>query len=181
MSATGSTPVLTKHAGTSTGSGGPGDGRVRRAMDSAGTPLRGLAGLAGLVVLLEVLPHTGLVSADYLPPASEMGRALWQLLGEDVFWTALGDTLTGWGLGLVQYNGVMSTPPSLAPTWMAMDVAGVFNVSMISVVLAFLFAGFTALCVGLLRVFTRRGFTTPGSAARTLELPVLAVAPMKTR
>ncbi len=100
MSATGSTPVLTKHAGTSTGSGGPGDGRVRRAMDSAGTPLRGLAGLAGLVVLLEVLPHTGLVSADYLPPASEMGRALWQLLGEDVFWTALGDTLTGWGLGL---------------------------------------------------------------------------------
>ena len=33
----------------------------------------------------------------------------------------------------------MSMPPSLAPTWMAMDVAGVFNVSMISVVLAFLF------------------------------------------
>lgn len=100
MSATGSTPVLTKPAGTSNGPGGPGDGRVRRAMDSAATPLRGLAGLAGLVVLLEVLPHTGLVSADYLPPASEMGRALWQLLGEDVYWTALGDTLTGWGLGL---------------------------------------------------------------------------------
>ncbi|WP_079085778.1 ABC transporter permease [Streptomyces dysideae] len=69
-------------------------------MDRARTPLRGLAGLAGLVVLLEVLPHTGVVSADYLPPASEMGRALWQLLGEDAFWTALGDTLTGWGLGL---------------------------------------------------------------------------------
>lgn len=50
-----------------------------------------------------------------------------------------------------------------------------------ALVLAFLFAGFTALCVGLLRVFTRRGFTTPGSAARTLELPVLAVAPMKAR
>ena len=48
-------------------------------------------------------------------------------------------TLAGWGLGLVQYGGVFSLPPSLAPTWMAMDVAGVFNVSMISVVLAFLF------------------------------------------
>ena len=47
--------------------------------------------------------------------------------------------------------------------------------------LAFLFAGFTALCVGLVRVFTRRGFTTPGSLGRTLELPVLAVAPMKAR
>ena len=48
-------------------------------------------------------------------------------------------TLIGWGLGIVQYGGVFSLPPSLAPTWMAMDVGGVFNVSMISVVLAFLF------------------------------------------
>jgi AGZA family xanthine/uracil permease-like MFS transporter len=48
-------------------------------------------------------------------------------------------TLAGWGLGLVHYEGIMSAPPSLAPTWMAMNVAGVFNVSMISVVLAFLF------------------------------------------
>ncbi len=45
--------------------------------------------------------------------------------------------------------------------------------------LVFLFAGFTALCVGLLRVFTRRGFVTPASAGRTLQMPVLAVAPMK--
>ncbi|WP_405625892.1 ABC transporter permease [Streptomyces sp. NBC_01396] len=100
MSASGSTPVLTKPAGTETGPGGVGGGRVRRALDSARTPLRGLAGLAGLVVLLEVLPHTGVVSANYLPPASDMGRALWQMLGEDAFWTALSDTLTGWGLGL---------------------------------------------------------------------------------
>ncbi len=48
-------------------------------------------------------------------------------------------TLAGWGLGLVHYEGIMSAPPSLAPTFMAMNVAGVFNVSMISVVLAFLF------------------------------------------
>jgi uncharacterized protein involved in exopolysaccharide biosynthesis len=45
--------------------------------------------------------------------------------------------------------------------------------------LVILFAGFTALCVGLLRVFTLRGFATPGMAGRTLEMPVLAVAPMK--
>ncbi|CAN5231506.1 GumC family protein [soil metagenome] len=45
--------------------------------------------------------------------------------------------------------------------------------------LVFLFAGFTALCVGLLRVFSRRGFITPASAGRTLDMPVLAVAPMK--
>jgi len=45
----------------------------------------------------------------------------------------------------------------------------------------FLFAAFTALCVGLLRVFTRRGYTTPASTGRTLDMPVLAVAPMKAR
>lgn len=44
---------------------------------------------------------------------------------------------------------------------------------------AFLFAGFTALCVGLLRVFLRKGFSMPSTASRTLQLPVLAVAPMK--
>ncbi|NAW86260.1 NCS2 family permease [Photobacterium halotolerans] len=48
-------------------------------------------------------------------------------------------TLIGILLGLVQYNGVISTPPSLAPTLFAMDIAGALNISMISVILAFLF------------------------------------------
>ena len=48
-------------------------------------------------------------------------------------------------------------------------------------IVVFLFAGFTALCVGLLRIFTRRSFATAGSVGRTLEMPVLAVAPMKAR
>lgn len=46
---------------------------------------------------------------------------------------------------------------------------------------AFLFAAFTALCVGLLRVFTRKGFVSAAVAERTLELPVLARAPLKAR
>jgi uncharacterized protein involved in exopolysaccharide biosynthesis len=45
--------------------------------------------------------------------------------------------------------------------------------------LAFLFAGFTALCVGLIRVFSRPGLATASSTERTLGLPVLAVAPVK--
>lgn len=47
--------------------------------------------------------------------------------------------------------------------------------------LVLLFAGFTALCVGLFRIFSRRDFATAEVAGRTLELPVLAVAPMKAR
>ena len=46
-------------------------------------------------------------------------------------------------------------------------------------VLAVLFAAFTALCVGLARLFMRRGFATATSASRTLELPVLASARFK--
>lgn len=48
-------------------------------------------------------------------------------------------TAIGWSMGLVEYGGVVSLPPSLAPTWLAMDIAGALNVGMISVVLAFLF------------------------------------------
>ena len=46
-------------------------------------------------------------------------------------------------------------------------------------ILALLFAAFTALCVGLVRVFLRRGFATPASAGRSLDLPVLAAAGFK--
>jgi uncharacterized protein involved in exopolysaccharide biosynthesis len=48
-------------------------------------------------------------------------------------------------------------------------------------ILAFLFAGFTALCAGLLRMFLRPGLPTPASASRTLGLPVLATAGVKGR
>jgi AGZA family xanthine/uracil permease-like MFS transporter len=48
-------------------------------------------------------------------------------------------TLAGWGLGLVEYHGMFSMPPSVAPTFLAMDVSGALNVGMISVILAFLF------------------------------------------
>jgi uncharacterized protein involved in exopolysaccharide biosynthesis len=44
---------------------------------------------------------------------------------------------------------------------------------------AFVFAAFTALCVGLLRIFLRRGYVTPDATARSLDLPVLAAAPVK--
>jgi len=48
---------------------------------------------------------------------------------------------TGLGIifGDVQWHGVMSVPPSIAPTFLQLDFAGVFNVGMISVVFAFLF------------------------------------------
>jgi len=47
------------------------------------------------------------------------------------------------------------------------------------IALSLMFAGFSALCAGLLRMFLRPGLPTPASASRTLDLPVLGAAPVK--
>ncbi len=41
--------------------------------------------------------------------------------------------------GHTQFSGIMSLPPAIAPTFMQLDIAGAFNVGMISVIFAFLF------------------------------------------
>lgn len=42
-------------------------------------------------------------------------------------------------MGKVQFAGVLSAPPAMAPTFLQLDIAGAFNVGMISVIFAFLF------------------------------------------
>lgn len=51
----------------------------------------------------------------------------------------LGTTALGIALGVSAFNGIVSAPPSLAPTFLKMDIAGAFEVGLISVVFAFLF------------------------------------------
>ncbi len=41
--------------------------------------------------------------------------------------------------GLVEFNGFIATPPSIVPTMLQLDIAGAFEVSMISIIFAFLF------------------------------------------
>ncbi|WP_105167943.1 NCS2 family permease [Pseudoalteromonas sp. T1lg23B] len=48
-------------------------------------------------------------------------------------------TAVALSLGLVSYQGLISAPPSVAPTIMQLDIASVFELSMLSVVFAFLF------------------------------------------
>ncbi|MET0416235.1 MAG: ABC transporter permease [Actinoplanes sp.] len=60
----------------------------------------GLAGLAGLLLLVEALPRLGLVDERYLPPASRIAAALGDEMATPQFWQAVGDTLTGWAIGL---------------------------------------------------------------------------------
>ncbi|MDW7549840.1 NCS2 family permease [Pseudoalteromonas peptidolytica] len=48
-------------------------------------------------------------------------------------------TVIAWWMGLVDYHGVVDIPPSIAPTYLQLDLSGIFELSMLSVVFAFLF------------------------------------------
>lgn len=60
----------------------------------------GAAGLAAFLALGEAVPRLGIVKEEYFPPTSRIAGAFADELSDDAFWTALGDTLTGWALGL---------------------------------------------------------------------------------
>ncbi len=48
-------------------------------------------------------------------------------------------TGAGIALGVTPSGGIMSMPPSLAPTFMQMDIVGAMNIGLISIIFAFLF------------------------------------------
>jgi ABC-type nitrate/sulfonate/bicarbonate transport system permease component len=71
--------------------------------------LLGVLGLVAFGGLVELLPHTGWVKAEYFPPSSRIARALWQVMGQATFRTALADTLGTWltGLAIAVVGGVV--------------------------------------------------------------------------
>jgi ABC-type nitrate/sulfonate/bicarbonate transport system permease component len=60
----------------------------------------GLAGLGGLLALMEAVPRLGLVDERFLPPASRILGTLAAELATPELWIALGETMRGWALGL---------------------------------------------------------------------------------
>jgi ABC-type nitrate/sulfonate/bicarbonate transport system permease component len=69
-------------------------------MRGGGRAALGLLGLLGFALVLEVVPRTGLLPAEYAPPTSRILTALGDEVRQPEFWTALLDTLRTWGLGL---------------------------------------------------------------------------------
>jgi ABC-type nitrate/sulfonate/bicarbonate transport system permease component len=65
------------------------------------TALLGLAGFGTFLLVLEIVPRTGLVSPAYLPPFSDIVGALADEVRTADFWRAVADTLRGWSLGLL--------------------------------------------------------------------------------
>ncbi|GAB3280654.1 NCS2 family permease [Parahaliea aestuarii] len=64
-------------------------------------------------------------------------------------------TVIGLLTGQVEYNGLVAAPPSIAPTFMQLDILGALDVAMTSVVIAFLFVNLFDTAGTLLGVASR--------------------------
>ncbi|WP_301720796.1 NCS2 family permease [Pseudidiomarina terrestris] len=83
-------------------------------------------------------------------------------------------TLLGWLLGDVTYQGIVAMPPSLAPTFMQLDIAGAFDVAMLSVIFAFLFVDLFDTSGTLMAVAQRAGMTDAKGNLPRLEKALMA-------
>ena len=64
-------------------------------------------------------------------------------------------TISGLLLGLIEFNGVVSTPPDLSPILFKLDIMGAIDVAMISVIISFLFVNLFDTAGTLLGVASR--------------------------
>jgi len=67
-------------------------------------------------------------------------------------------TVVGIAMGLSPFNGIASMPPSLAPTFLKMDVAGALSLGLVTVVFAFLFVDLFDNAGTLIGLAHRAGF-----------------------
>jgi ABC-type nitrate/sulfonate/bicarbonate transport system permease component len=62
-----------------------------------------------VLALFEALSRTEVLSSRSFPPVTDMLSALWGELGTSDLWTAIGNTLQGWGLGVL-ISGALAIP-----------------------------------------------------------------------
>jgi len=78
-------------------------------------------------------------------------------------------TVAGLAAGLVQFQGVVSTPPSLAPTFMQLDILGALSPAMIDVVFVFFFLALFDSIGTLIGVTSRMGVMKDGTFPRAKQ------------
>ncbi len=80
----------------------------------------------------------------------------------------------GWISGEAQFNGVVSTPPSIAPVFMQLDFAAAFDVAMVSVILTLLLVDVFDTAGTLVGVATRGKLIGPDGKLPRLRGALLA-------
>ena len=86
-----------------------------------------------------------------------------------LLWGVLGTTCAGLASGVVRYQGLASLPPSIAPTFLKLDLVGVFTPAMLPVVLIFFFLALFDSVGTLIGVGERAGLMRDGTLPRARE------------
>lgn len=76
--------------------------------------------------------------------------------------------------GHTQFTGIMSAPPPIAPTLMQLDIAGAFDVAMISVIFAFLFVDLFDTAGTLIATTSQAGLTDKDGNIPNMKQALLA-------
>ena len=77
------------------------------------TSIQPWLGVAGVLVLIELVVRVGLLPSRYFPPMTETFSALLGQLAESSYWSAVAHTLQGWAIGLA-IAIVIAVPVGLA-------------------------------------------------------------------
>jgi AGZA family xanthine/uracil permease-like MFS transporter len=78
-------------------------------------------------------------------------------------------TISGILLGLVQFQGFVSAPPDLAPTFLKLDILGALDVAMVSIVISFLFVNLFDTAGTLLGVANRANLIGSDGKVKNLD------------
>ena len=78
----------------------------------------------------------------------------------------LAATLVAWALGLIEWQGLLAAPPSLAPTFLQLDLGGLLDATVIPVVIVFLFMAVFDAIGTLIGVGEQAGFMRDGKLPR---------------
>ena len=81
----------------------------------------------------------------------------------------LSTTLLALVFGMIQYNGLFSMPPSLEPVFLKLDILGALNISMITIVMSFLFVNLFDTTGTLLGVANRANLVDAEGNADNLD------------
>ena len=78
-------------------------------------------------------------------------------------------TFIGLFLVLIEFNGLVSLPPEIAPTFMKLDILGALNIGMITIIMSFLFVNLFDTTGTLLGVATRANLVNENGQISDLD------------
>lgn len=97
----------------------------------------------------------------------------WRVPGAIII-AILGVSIIGMVLGVSQFGGVFAMPPSIAPTFLQLDIMGALNIGLVSIVFAFVFVDLFDTAGTLIGVAHRAGLLTPEGRLPRLRKTLLA-------